>query len=191
MKKKLLFVVTGIVLLVVGFFAGYEYRGYVIASAMTEAFKNFGSTDTASVNNPTDVPEQKIVTVEKGQEGKLSTLSIKVNSLDEEQSMPQSFGQPVSAKEGTKFVVVEITATNLTNSPFDFPSDIVLVDGQGREFRVDVLDYNPKDSIVYKNLQPSISETGTLAYMVPEDSKDFTLDVVKASTNELFKFRTQ
>jgi len=192
MKRNLLIVIISLVCLALVFFAGFEYRGYVIAKAMSEALSNLGSTNNTSVSiSPTKAPEQKVVTIEKGQEGKLSTLSIKVNSIKEAETLPQSFGQPATAKEGTKFVIVQIAATNITNSPFDFPSDITLIDDKNREFRVDVINYNPKDSLVYKSLSPSIPETGTLAYLVPKDAAGFFLQTMKASTRELYKYKTQ
>lgn len=191
LKKNLLIIVISIILsLAIGFFGGYEYRGYQIAKAFSDAFKGINSTNSNTTSTPTTTiaPQQKTVTVDTGVEGTLSTLKIKVNSVTEAQTIAPSYGQPAVAKQGTKFVIVSIQATNITNSSFAFPSDISLVDGKGRSFQVDPINYDPADTIVYRNMQPSIPETGTMAYMVPTDASGFSLQVIKDSTNELYKF---
>lgn len=67
--------------------------------------------------------------------------------------------EQAEAKEGAKFVIVDIKLTNTTNKTFSFPPDLSL----------------------------SIKETGYLVYEIPTDAMSYFLVVGKSGTNELYK----
>lgn len=133
-------------------------------------------------------PGQKINTINVGTEATLSTLKIKVNSVREAQTITPLGSVDSGAKKGAKFVIINIDSMNITNASFAFPNDIILVDGKGSLYRLFPINYNPADSIVYRNMRPGIPETGTLVYMPELNTSDFSLQVIKKSTNELYKF---
>ena len=44
------------------------------------------------------------------------------------------------------------------------------------------------DSIQYRSLAPSIPESGTIVYQVPEDSQDYYFALGKSGTDDYFRF---
>jgi len=140
---------------------------------------------TATCNEwvPSATSGQRIITVDIGIEGVLSTLKIKVNSMMETQSTT-AYGRKFVAPEGTKLIIINIDSTNITDASFAFPNDILLSDAKENLYQP--LTYS--DSIVDRTMRPGISETGILTYIVPIDTSDFSLQVIKKSTNDLYKF---
>lgn len=175
-----------------GFVLGMEYKAYQIRSALSNVF----SGSKANVN-PLPAPvieeakKEAEVIIEKGvgDELVLATGNIKINKSDEVKTLSAKYSAPKVAKEGTKFVVVNLDVTNTTKSEYSFrPDDVfLLVDNQKREYRT----YNEGFGVVdnyldYKTLPPSIKETGNLVYEIPEDATSYSLATSKAGTKELY-----
>lgn len=195
MKKTIPYVVIAVICLVAGFGAGFEYQAYRIRSAFQQAF----TTSTANNNsiNATPTPAtmmqaaknqgMKTINEKIGDEATLDTGKILVNSVNETQTLSSTYGNPAVAAQGTKFVVINLTLTNITNSQYTFSPDdaFALVDNKGREYRV--FSNNLDTDLTYKGLSPSVPVTGTLVYQIPSDATGYNLVTSKASTKELYK----
>ena len=69
-----------------------------------------------------------------GDEIILSTIKLKVNSVEETRTISATYGDPTTAKDDAKFILVSLELTNITNKTFSFPADLIVVDNKDREF---------------------------------------------------------
>ena len=122
-----------------------------------------------------------------GDEVVLATEKFTVNSVREQPSISTSYGATAIAKENTKFIIVDLTVTNLTKSSFFFSEDM-LIDNQGRRFETyrDTIGHI-NDYLMARSLSPSIPEKGVVVYEVPNDATSYGLLVTHASTNQVYK----
>ena len=123
-----------------------------------------------------------------GDEIILSTIKLKVNSVEETRTISATYGDPTTAKDDAKFILVSLELTNITNKTFSFPADLIVVDNKDREFNtysdsVFAIDNN----LDYRDLSPSIKESGYLVYELPTDAVSYSLVVGKSGTNEVYK----
>jgi hypothetical protein len=194
MKKTIPYVITALICLVVGFGAGFEYQAERIKSAFQQAFTN----STANIiTNSTPTPAtamqaaknegMKNINKKVGDEVTLDTGKVLVNSVNETQTLSSSFSNPAVASQGTKFAVINLTLTNITNSQFTFSPDeaFTLVDNKRREYHV--FSNELDTDLTYKGLSPSVPVTGTIVYQIPNDATGYSLVTSKASTKELYK----
>ncbi|MDD3607286.1 MAG: DUF2939 domain-containing protein [Candidatus Moranbacteria bacterium] len=158
-------------------------------------FDDFKKISPESVKASDDSEEEKEeeVVIEKNisDEVELATIKFKINSAEEKQSVSGSFGGPKVASEGTKFVVLDITVTNITKEGFDFDSDgIEVTDEQGRKFESwDDTIGNVANYLEMRELQPSIPETGAVVYELPSDANSYSLSIGKQGTSEVYKIK--
>lgn len=143
---------------------------------------------------PTTLMEQAkkdnmtIISKTVGDEIILATLKLKVKRVEENQTISAKYSSPKTAKEGAKFVIVNADLTNTTNKAFTMPPDLMIVDNKNREFKtysdsIGAID----DYLDYKELSPSIKETGNWVYELPTDATSYKLTVKKSGTNELYE----
>jgi hypothetical protein len=194
MKKTISYVVIAVICLVVGFGAGFEYQAYRIRSAFQQAFTKPTANNTTN-NTPTPATAMqaaknegmKNINKKIGDEVTLDTGKVIVNSVNETQTLSSSFSNPAVAAQGTKFVVINLTLTNITNSQFTFSPDdaFTLVDNKSREYHV--FSNQLDTDLTYKGLSPSVPVTGTLVYQIPSAATGYSLVTSKASTKELYK----
>ena len=147
------------------------------------------STDTAGGDQKTEV--SKVIEKNIGDEVELATLKVKANSVEEIKTSNGSFGSPVKAKDGAKFVLVNFTLTNVTKDSFNFDTnDIKLTDNQDRKFDAygDTIG-NFDNYLDVRSLQPSLPETGIVPYEVPEDATSYSIDFGKKGTNEVYRIK--
>lgn len=191
MEKKTLIrsIAIAVCGLIVGFAGGYEYRGYEIRKAFTDALGDLVSdSQPASKNGDqvTPVPSLEIIESPASDEIVLSTMKVKVVGSEEKQILIPKYGSPKTAKEGAKYVVVNIKATNITNDRFDFPSDFpVLVDDQERKFHTN-LETSLDNYLMYRALGPAIPEQGYVIFEVPSDLSAYSLWMAKDGTNKVY-----
>jgi len=144
-------------------------------------------------SNPDNEEEKPQQIIEKniGDEVELSTLRVKINSVEEKQTISDSYGDVTEASENSKFVILNATITNISNDGFDFDSDgIKVTDNKNRKF-------DPYEDTIggianyieMRDLQPSISETGMMVYEVPNDAESYSMDIGKKNTNEVYRIR--
>ncbi|MDO8657504.1 MAG: DUF4352 domain-containing protein [Candidatus Levybacteria bacterium] len=194
MYNKAIIIVIGLAIFGVGFFAGGEYKAYRIRTAIQQAFSGntnpFNSSSLLLTPSTKQAKKEIITIVQKaiGDEIALATLKLKVNSVEEKQTLIATYGSPKVAKEGTKFVVVNLDITNTTNRKFSFSPDIIVVDNKNREYSTYSESIGAIDNYLnYKDLSPSVKETGYLIYEIPNDATSYSLVVGKEGTNELYK----
>lgn len=131
-----------------------------------------------------------MILIEKGigDEITLASIKLKVTGVEETQILTASYGSPISARDDTKFILVSLDITNITKSGFSMPPDLLLIDNQKREFSTYSDSIGAVDDYMdYRDLSPSIKETGRYIYEVPKDSMSYYLIIGKAGTNELYK----
>lgn len=193
MKKTKIYIGIGsIVLLAVGFFAGMEYKSYQVRSAFQSAFNVDKPSTTEGKTFTEQAKEENMVvhTLKTGDEITLSALTLKVNKVDETQTISSNYSTPKTAKEGTKFVVVELTVKNITNSEFMFfPDDgLSINDAQGREFKSysDAIG-NVNNYLNSRELSPSVPETGVIVFELPIDATSYSLYTSKAGSKDAYK----
>jgi hypothetical protein len=196
-------IVIIIVTLAVGFFAGMEYKAYQIRSAVqgavdeiSDIFEPQDNEIFNEDNSPSTITEAieeddfSVIAQSIGDEVVLATIKVKVNRVEEAQTLTGSFGAPAIAKENAKFIVIDMDITNIGKTEFTFfPSDgFVLVDQQGREFTSygDTIG-NVKNYLNMRNLAPSITENGVIVYEIPSDATNYSLTVIKGGTSEIYK----
>lgn len=121
----------------------------------------------------------------------LATLKFKINGSEEKSVITSTYDNPVYAKENSKFVFVDMTITNTTNTPDRFPStdSFALIDQNDRQFKI----YTDK-SIVYgpdyltgRDLAPGINERGLIVFEIPTDANSYGIAIGKAGTNDIYK----
>ncbi|PJE67834.1 hypothetical protein COU95_00330 [Candidatus Shapirobacteria bacterium CG10_big_fil_rev_8_21_14_0_10_40_9] len=153
---------------------------------------DFDFSELKSVEEKTqeNKPEEIIIEKQIGNEVVLATLKLKVNSAKEQQTISAQYGSAKEAKEETKFVVIDMDLTNITDAGFDFfPDDgFRLIDDQGRKFETyrDTIG-NIENYLNVRKLSPSITERGVLVYEIPSDAGHYSLTVGKQGTNETYK----
>lgn len=191
MNKNLSYVL-GLVIFGLGFFAGMEYKAYQIKSVFKDAFGGITENNTSSQSDTVmeEAKKENLITIDKkiGEEVSLATMNVLVNKVDEKQTISSSYSSPKVATEGTKFVVVNMDVTNTTDSEFSLSPDFLLVDNQDREFSTYSDSIGNIDKYLnYRDLSPSIKETGVLVYQIPSDSTSYSMVIAKAGTKELYK----
>jgi hypothetical protein len=193
---KELVIISIIISLAIGFFAGMEYKAYQIRSAFQKATKTFqeelAKTPTlGEVLKKEELEGQKMNIIEKrvGDEVELATIKFKVNSIEEKQTLTTKYGSPTVAKENAKFVVINMDVTNITDKPFDFyVGDISVIDNKDREFLPYERTIGSVDNYLnMRRLSPGIKENGVLVYELPKDATSYSLVIGKAGTNEIYK----
>jgi len=196
MNKKIILIISALIVFGLGFFAGMEYKAYSIRVALQDVFAGVNTNANTNANQDTSntvmqqAEKEKMQIIDKvvGDEIVLATMNMKVNSVEEKQILSPSYGSPKVAKEGTKFVVISLDVTNTTNSKFTFSPDLVVVDNKDREFSVYSDSIGAIDKYLnYKELSPSIKESGFLVYEMPNDATNYSLMIAKAGTKELYK----
>ncbi|OGI15526.1 MAG: hypothetical protein A2Z52_00545 [Candidatus Moranbacteria bacterium RBG_19FT_COMBO_42_6] len=188
-RSKAVIAISIILSIAVGFFAGIEYKTYQLRKVMSEISEVF-SNDTNNKSSESEKTEKKTIVIEKkiGDEISLATLKIKVNNIEEKNILSES-SQPAVAKEGAKFIVIDAEITNITNGPFDYDSNgVVIIDNKDRKFE----DYGDvffavDNYLEQRALQPSIAEKGKLVYEIADDAEHYSLSVKKAGTSEEYR----
>lgn len=189
MQKKNILLVAGC--LAAGFFAGMEFRAYQVRKAISDGLGQLGaalatpSTEAASNQLAVD----NIIKKPMNEEVVLRSIKYRVNGSDERDAITSQFGSPVFAKQGTKFIVVDMGITNLLNGEFAFyPDDgFALLDNHGRQFKTYENTIGNIDNYLnVRDLSPGVEESGLLVYEIPADSTSYSLIVGKSGTDEVY-----
>lgn len=189
--KQPIVIVAILIGLVMGFFAGMEYKSYQVRQAFQQALS---TPPNVSTNKPIleQAKQESYKTIEKGvgDEVTLATIKFKVNKDEEKQIITSGYGTPKTAKPNAKFVIVDLTITNLTDSQFSFfPDDgFRLVDSNKREFQTYSDSIGSIENYLNsRELAPSITQTGVLVYEIPSDATSYSLVVAKGGAEEIYK----
>jgi len=179
--KKIILIVSGITIVVLVFIIFvYNNRNKQFLSGTEEQKIN-----TEQINSNANIIEGGV-----NEEIVLTTIIFKINSVEEKQILSTRYGTPRVAEENTKFIVIDMSITNTTNSEFTFfPDDgLRLIDNRERQFTTyaDII-MSVDNYLNVRKLSPSIKETGVLVYKIPKDAESYSLIVGKAGTNEIYK----
>lgn len=183
------------VALVIGFFAGTEYKAWQVRSALAGVFSG-GSESSAkqsekTVLNPLKDPQYKVIDQVVGDEITLATMKLKINKVEKRQTLSKGYGTPEVAQAGTVYLVLDMTVTNAVDAPFTFDSDGLLVmDSEDKQYTAanDVL-FSVDDYLEFRDLAPGIPQTGKIVFQVPEKSQDLSFIVGKGGTNDVYKIK--
>lgn len=183
-------VTISVILLLIGVF-------FIIA--LIDAAANVGNavkngSITKSLQDETTSQLASATIYKVGDTVPFATQTFKVNSVTVATSIREnnSYSKPTYAKDGTKFIVINVTVTNTTSTPFSF-DDYILYDNKDRQYNAfnDIGDID--NYMAVRDLEPSIPETGVVVYQVPNDATEFRLGAIKDGTNKmlLVKFDAQ
>lgn len=198
MKNKLITLIVFVVVFSIGFYAGSEYKAFQIRSAFNEASKQINDA-VISVIPPQSSDEKTAVDYARENSSNvkqktlsddiaLATIKLKVNKIDEKQTISSPYGSPKVAKEGAKFVIINVDVTNTTDSPFSFSTDFPLLDNKGRSYTSYRDTIGSIDNhIDVRQLSPNIKENGNIVYEIPNDATGYSLVIGKAGTKEVYK----
>ncbi len=180
LKTKAGMIIAVVIGIVIVFFIGSEYRAYKVRKAIDEVFNTEKTVEPASSKN--------IIQKNVGDEFQLAMGTIKINGSEEKTILSGDFGTPISAKEGTKFVIVDLDVTNTTNEKITFyPSNIYLVDNQDRTYETYENTIGSVDNYLdVRDLSPSIKENGVLVFELPDDATSYAFQIDKNGTNDRY-----
>lgn len=114
-----------------------------------------------------------------------ATQEMKVNSvkLVDFIKATSAYSSPMSAGDGAKFLVINMTVKNTTNQTFSYMA-FGLVNQKGSQYQ----EYNAIGEIdnymTARDLSPNIPETGNVVYRVSDDSTSFELFGQNSSTGK-------
>lgn len=199
MKKSLVLPIAIVVSLIIGFFIGQEYTKYTIRQSIDDAISDIGEslgspeTNTEEENQgmKKEVEKMNNVGVEIGETAELATLKYVVNSAEEKDMIKSSYGQPHLATEGTKFVVIDLTATNIKSETFEFDDDTFRIEDSNGNYYESYGDTigNIDDYLAWKELSPNIPVSGYVVFQLPSSSESYDLIAKKANSNDLFRVK--
>jgi hypothetical protein len=132
--------------------------------------------------------DEKVIQRNIGDEIALAKLKFTVDGVTERQSFVKR-NQTTSAKSGAKFIVVSISAINITNNGYDLPAEIfTLIDTKDRNFKSYGDVYSSVDNYLnQRTMAPGVMEQGVVVFEVPVDATSYSLYTAKAGTNEVYK----
>ncbi len=143
-----------------------------------KSIKSDSNTSTTAPTDNTNKTEElyadaKIYTI--GQDAAFQSVTLNVNNVKSVSSTSSSYGSPIFAEKGTKFVVINLTVTNTTPNPFVY-NPFLLIDQKDRTYNTYEYTIGNIDNYIDgSTLSPSIPKTGNAIYQVPEDSKSLRL----------------
>ena len=162
--------------------------GKEISTSMSGSSTNSSNQDSMTMLEKAKKDNMTINHKVVGDEITLATVNLKVNRVDEKQTLTAKYSSPVTAKEGAKFIIVNLDLINMTNKAFTFPSGLIVVDNKNREFKSYSDSIGSVENYIdYRELSPSIKENGNLVFELPSDATSYSLLVAKAGTNELYQ----
>lgn len=145
---------------------------------------NEPSQTTAEDSKETVDEERKM-----GEDIVLQNLTFKINSFRETNTLTARYSSPKQARQGAKFVVVDLDVTNTTTTPFTASLDdsLRLIDKQEREFKIyDDMIGNIDNYFSYRELAPSLYENGVIVYEIPTDSEQYILTVFEQDLSKIY-----
>ena len=181
----------------IGFGAGYQYKTNEVKNAIKEAFSgaqtDTDSTDAAKTTKGDGKQGFKSKYYKIGDEITFSSVKMKVNSVRSTHTLSAQYSSPWVASSGTKFIVVDHSATNITDSPYSF-DEFILFDKDNKQYNASSEAIGKVDNyMTSRELAPGVPETGVSVFIVPESTKEFQFGGRNAKTDilELVKFSVE
>jgi hypothetical protein len=183
-------IIIGIVLVVVGFLAGMEYKAYQIRSILAPIVASSNSQAVEDKSYTEQIKENKGNIIDKniGDLVEFATQNIKVDKIEESNIITPEYGAPIVAPQGAKFVFITLGVTNTTKNDVNWVTDINLVDQKDRSFSgYDKSIGYVKNYLDMRKLSPGIMETGVITYQLPNDAEHYSLVIGKGGTNDFYR----
>ena len=164
-------------------YALMRQQGQGVASTDLEKINMGTVSSVAGAQTP---PSNGAIQSNIGDTEMLATISVKVNSVRTAQQTTDTLGT-ATAKPGSKFIIVDLSVTNITNTAITFSSGLALIDQKGRQF-TDYSDTIGKidNYLLMRTLAPSIEERGVSLYEVPNDATSFKLETMKVGSDQIY-----
>ena len=166
--------------------------GYDLDSAYTINAVDFGNYVIGEVVGIT-TKDMEIIEKNIGDEVELTTIKFEINNIEEKYILTKECqyfcDEPIVAQENTKFVIIDMSITNITKSGFLFFPDngFILIDNQERQFTTYNNTIGSIDNYLnVRDLAPSILESGFIVYNIPEDANSYGIFAGKAGTNKIY-----
>lgn len=168
-----------------------------VYNVMTCGFQGVGKEISDAFNGSSDETTTEETTAKEirfdkgiGDLVTLATIKIKFTGYKETDTLRPEYGDPVRAKDGCKFVIVNAEIENITKSTLDFDaSSIPIYDDKDREYQFyDDAIWGLDDVLLYESLAPNIVEKGVFVYEVPTDALSYVIVLGKTGTDEFYYF---
>lgn len=164
-NKKVILVVIG-VLLLIGIASAGEPDGNDLAREPEDKGYTVTDTDT-TVDDPMKYVKDGDI-VEVGTTAEYQTINLKIDKVSTDTTFV-SYGTAYNATKGSKYLVIELTATNKTNMPFNFP-EFILISSSGKAFQPDTSPAAFGDkSLFYQSLSPDVPTKGYVLFVIPDN----------------------
>ena len=148
-------------------------------------FDSMSEDAPPEITNWTDVPP--------GDTAKLGTLKIRIDGCEEKHDLPSMFGDPKTAEEGTKFLVLSATLENITDEEIIFNNEYSLTDSNGNSYEpfseISMLEYD--ETFWFASLEPNVPKSGVLIYNVAEDTDGCFMCAVDNAAGVEFRFHVK
>lgn len=185
-KSILGIVIIAVICLGVGFFAGFELKTYQVRQAINEFEEDIGETlsEIGNEDTPKKEEEEKSVIIEKniGESFDLATIRVKITSSKENDKVYQEYSEPLVAKNGTKFVIVDAEITNITKEPFNYTPAGKLIDKNDTKYSL--IEDIVSGDLYGDTLQPGVMVKGIMIFEIPENISEYSYTVGKKGTSE-------
>lgn len=154
------------------------------------------SSNTKNIESAQNNEQQSNNIIRKsiGDEIQIKTFKFKVSSVEEKSSINGTFGIK-TAKDNAKFIVINMSITNSTNSKYMFwpeksfmnEEGFVLIDEKSRQYETydNTIGYF-ENYLNQRELSPSLTENGYLIYEIPNDSGKIGLLTQNASDGNYY-----
>ncbi len=183
-KKRLLMIAVGALFTFgVGFWVGYDYKANEVRKAFTEAFSNFGDDSGEEAAAPEAAPQ--FISHKQGEEITYATQTMRFNLAKSATSVSSQYGTPLVADPGTKFILIDHTVANTTDSPFMY-EPYILYDKDNKQYNASDQTIGHVDNyLTVRELAPNVPETGVVMFKVPSATKEFKFGAGKGGTSEI------
>jgi hypothetical protein len=187
--KKIVILLIIVASLAVVFFAGMEYKAYQIRKAMSQVFNVDTMTNTINENDAEARKDYKYIEKSIGDEIQVATIKFKIKETSEAQIYNIAFGDPLVAKEGAKFVIVNIDVTNTTKETFYNSTDFgFLIDDKERIFSSNK-EFLGTDKGIAGDITPDIKKNGDVLFEIPSDAVNYSFNLGKAGTKDVYRIK--
>ncbi|KWX79459.1 hypothetical protein AMQ84_07010 [Paenibacillus riograndensis] len=136
------------------------------------------STNSAGTVEKKDAAKEKAKKLKKkGEELQVGDVVFKVNKVTTTKEIKDNFLSYSPSADGSVFLVVNVTVKNVGK-------EMITTDSSFFQLLKGEVEYNPStlittkgDYFLYEGINPGLAQTGNVVFEIPEDMKDFVLNV--------------
>jgi hypothetical protein len=137
------------------------------------------------------IDELDQIELQIGDKAEFSSIEYTIESINTTDLIEVEFSEDIRAEGNTTFLVVEMAITNLTDEPIQLGTNEIfyLEDDSGRTFNEYEDSFLIDNSLQFRELSPSIPESGVVVYEIPSDIESVLLATRKQDTDEVYVTR--